>query len=102
MERQPGDALLLKQTREPNALQTVGWEAMIYKAFQALPVSHPLRRCQYLFSNMTMTKACWSFALSRTRAHWRRNKSRPDSHQAGGADRTCAGGCTALNWFIAG
>ncbi len=44
VERQPGDALLLKQAREPNALQTVGWEAVIYKAFQALPVSHPLRR----------------------------------------------------------
>jgi aminoglycoside phosphotransferase (APT) family kinase protein len=44
VERQPGDALLLKQAREPNALRTVGWEAVIYRAFQALPVSHPLRR----------------------------------------------------------
>ena len=44
VERQPGDALLLKQAREPNALRTVGWEAMVYRAFQALPASHPLRR----------------------------------------------------------
>ncbi len=44
VERQPGDALLLKQAREPNASPTVGWEAMIYKTFQALPASHPLRR----------------------------------------------------------
>ena len=44
VERQSGDWLLLKQAREPNALQTVAWEAMIYRAFQALPASHPLRR----------------------------------------------------------
>ena len=45
VERQPGEALLLKQAREPSALQTVAWEAMIYRAFQALPASHPLRCC---------------------------------------------------------
>ncbi len=44
VERQPGDALLLKQAREPNALRTVGCEAVVYRAFQALPASHPLRR----------------------------------------------------------
>ena len=49
MERQPGDALLLKQAREPNALRTVAWEAMVYRAFQALPASHPLRRCSVPF-----------------------------------------------------
>ena len=49
VERQPGDALLLKQARELSALQTVGWEAMIYRAFQALPASHPLRRCTVPF-----------------------------------------------------
>jgi Phosphotransferase enzyme family len=49
VERQPGDALLLKQAREPGALQTVGWEAVIYRAFQALPASHPLRRCTVPF-----------------------------------------------------
>ena len=31
VERQPGDALLLKQARVPNASRTVGSEAMIYK-----------------------------------------------------------------------
>lgn len=49
VERQPGDALLLKQAREPNALRTVGWEAVIYRAFQALPASHPLRSCSVPF-----------------------------------------------------
>ena len=49
VERQPGDALLLKQAREPNALRTVAWEAMVYRAFQALPASHPLRRCSVPF-----------------------------------------------------
>jgi hypothetical protein len=49
VERQPGGALLLKQAREPNALRTVGWEAVIYRAFQALPASHPLRRCSVPF-----------------------------------------------------
>ena len=43
VDRQPCDALLLKQAREPNALHTVRWEAVIYGAFQALPASHPLR-----------------------------------------------------------
>jgi thiamine kinase-like enzyme len=49
VERQPGEALLLKQAREPNASRTVAWEAMIYRAFQALPASHPLRRCTVPF-----------------------------------------------------
>jgi len=44
VERQSGDRLLLKQAREPNALQTVAWEAQIYRTFQALPRSHPVRR----------------------------------------------------------
>jgi hypothetical protein len=43
VERRSGDGLLLKQAREPNALPTVAWEARMYTAFQALPVSHPLR-----------------------------------------------------------
>ena len=74
MERQPGDALLLKQAREPNALQTVEWEAMIYRAFQLCLLRIRYAATQSLFSNMTMTKACSSFALSRTRARWRRNR----------------------------
>jgi hypothetical protein len=49
VDRQHGDALLLKQAREPSALQTVGWEAMIYRAFQALPASHPLCCCTVPF-----------------------------------------------------
>lgn len=44
VERQPGDALLLKQAREPAASRTVAWEAGVYGVFQALPASHPLRR----------------------------------------------------------
>jgi hypothetical protein len=43
VERRSGSGLLLKQARELNALQTVAWEARIYNAFQALPLSHPLR-----------------------------------------------------------
>ena len=44
VERQPGNALLLKQAREPGASRTVAWEAGVYRAFQALPAPHPLRR----------------------------------------------------------
>ena len=76
VERQPVDALLLKQAREPSASRTVGREAVVYRASKLCLLRIHYAAAQSLFSNMTMTKACWSFAPSRVRARWRRIRIR--------------------------
>ena len=67
-----GGSVLLKQARVPNASRTVASEAMIYRAFQALPASHPLRRHTVPFLEYDDDERVLLLRCVADARHWRR------------------------------